>query len=201
MFFSVVPKGHPGSWTSRSWTHTRVGNGCDPQNWKSHRESSDSAWRLWTRGGRLSQSGANQASCVLWLIPESCSWPVLEQCPAFCFSLCASPCPCSHTGPSSAFPELLSGPALLSSGSPASWWHFLGLWCLLCLEKGPSLEPCSLWWLTVLFSRGKEHFTSGLRGQRGAPLVFDVPVGQNIFVEGVSVFSSACCCCAVLCCS
>lgn len=120
MFFSVVPKGHPGSWTSRSWTHTRVGNGCDPQNWKSHRESSDSAWRLWTRGGRLSQSGANQASCVLWLIPESCFWPVLEQCPAFCFSLCASPCPCSHTGPSSAFPELLSGPALLSSGSSRS---------------------------------------------------------------------------------
>lgn len=85
-----------------------------------------------------------------------------------------------------------------ASAGPASWWHFLGLWCLLC--KGSLFGAVLLWWLIVLFSRGKEHFASGLQGQRGAPLVSDVPVGQKCLCGGCQgVFLSLLLvCCAVL---
>lgn len=135
------------------------------------------------------------------MIPESCSWPGLEQCPAFWFS-----CLYSHIGPLSAFPELLPEPALLSS----DFTRF----CILVAFPGalvsfvpgtgkakcPSLELCSLWWLIVLFSRGKGHFASGLQGQRGALLVFDVPVGQKCLCGGCQwvLLSLLLVCCAVL---
>lgn len=115
------------------------------------------------------------------------SRPGLEQCPAFCFSLCARSCLCSHTGPSSAFPELLPEPALPSSdlsrscilvafpGALASFVPGIGK------TKGPSLELC---WLIVLLGSSKEHFASALQGQRGAPLVSGVPVGQKWLCGG-----------------
>lgn len=105
---------------------------------------------------------------------------------------------CSSPGPLGAFPELLPEPALPSSdfSRPCVLVAFPG--ALASFEpgtgkaKGPSLELCSL------FSSREEHFPSALQGQRGAPLVFDVPVGQNWLCGGCQwVFLSS----LLLCCS
>lgn len=72
------------------------------------------------------------------------------------------------TGPLGAFPEPLPEPALLSSDFSRSCTLVAFPGALVSFvpgtgkAKGPSLELCTLWWLIVLFSRGKEHFASGL---------------------------------------